>query len=49
MANTFLPPERRSLDEKRAAALAYLGEKWILHPANKVQKCPARSVLSRSQ
>ena len=23
-----------TLDEKRRAALAYLGKKWILHPSN---------------
>lgn len=49
MQNAFRTPERISLDEKRAAALAYLGEKWALHPVNRVKKCPSRSVLSRSQ
>lgn len=24
--------------EKRGAALAYLGDKWLLHPANHVQR-----------
>jgi hypothetical protein len=25
-------------DEKRQASIAYLGEKWLLHPNNKTQR-----------
>lgn len=36
-------------DDKRAAALAFLGTKWILHPVNRVQKQPAPLVLERTR
>ena len=36
-------------DDKRAAALAWLGTKWILHPANRVQKRPVPLVLERTR
>ena len=28
--------------EKRQAALDYLGDKWLLHPANHVRRCAPR-------
>jgi hypothetical protein len=30
----WLAGEPKSYDDKRAAALAFLGERWLLHPAN---------------
>lgn len=33
----------QSNDFKRAQALAYLGPKWLLHPANAVQRKTART------
>lgn len=28
----------QTLDEKRAAAIAWLGERWVLHPSNAPRK-----------
>lgn len=28
-----------TMEEKRQAAKAWLGEKWILHPVNKIENC----------
>lgn len=34
-----LPPGARiSADQKRAAALRWLGQRWVLHPANRVKR-----------
>jgi hypothetical protein len=38
-----------SLEAKRAAALAYLGTKWCLHPRNRVPKQPTPLVLERAR
>ncbi|MFN8758841.1 MAG: hypothetical protein ACK5XA_08535 [Tagaea sp.] len=29
-----------TVDTKRAAALAWLGERWVLHPVNRVRRQP---------
>lgn len=37
----FVPPSDRTtttLDDKRRAALAFLGDRWVLHPANAPRK-----------
>lgn len=36
---------QEKLDEKRRAAIAYLGAKWILHPDNKTSINPKPRVL----
>jgi hypothetical protein len=36
-----------AIEAKRAAAIAWLGAKWLLHPANHVPKQPAPMVLDR--
>ena len=33
-----MTPEQQSLAEKRARAIEYLGEKWVLHPRYRHQK-----------
>ena len=38
--NAFAPPEQLTRDEKLAAALAFLGERWVLHPVNYVRRIP---------
>jgi hypothetical protein len=38
-----------SLEAKRAAAIAWLGAKWLLHPANRVPKQPTAMVLDRAR
>jgi len=30
----------QALQEKRDAAIAWMGPKWVLHPANRVKKLP---------
>lgn len=35
------------MDAKRQAALAYLGERWILHPRHAPQRRDVESVLER--
>lgn len=37
----FVPPSARletTLDDKRRAALAFLGDRWVLHPKNAPRK-----------
>lgn len=34
----WLSGEPKSYDDKRAAALAFLGERWLLHPSNAPRK-----------
>ena len=37
----FVPPSARlenTLDDKRRAAIAWLAERWVLHPANAPRK-----------
>ena len=38
VANCELQSAPWRVDQKRRAALSYLGDKWLLHPANHVQR-----------
>lgn len=42
-------PNNESLAAKRAAALAYLGPKWVLSPARRVTKKEFRAILNQTK